>query len=60
MFGAMMFLCRTTWFRLLSILTIHAIHSPVDGMNEDDKDTAALGFIVALVGFVIVLLIAIL
>jgi hypothetical protein len=29
-------------------------------MNEDDKDTAALGFIVALVGFVIVLLIAIL
>jgi|SanBayMetagenome_1026888.scaffolds.fasta_scaffold10201_4 hypothetical protein len=27
-------------------------------MNEDDKDTAALGFIVALVGFVIVLLIA--
>jgi hypothetical protein len=29
-------------------------------MNEDDKDTAALGFIVALVGFVIVLLIAVL
>jgi hypothetical protein len=27
-------------------------------MNEDDKDTAALGFIVALVGFVVVLLIA--
>jgi len=29
-------------------------------VNEDDKDTAALGFIVALVGFVIVLLIAVL
>jgi len=27
-------------------------------MNEDDKDTAALGFIVALAGFIIVLLIA--
>ena len=27
-------------------------------MTEEDKDTAALGFIVALVGFVIVLLIA--
>ena len=27
-------------------------------MNEDDKDVAALGFVVALVGFVIVLLIA--
>jgi hypothetical protein len=29
-------------------------------MNEEDKDVAALGFIVALAGFVIVLLIAIL
>jgi len=27
-------------------------------MNEDDKDVAALGFIVALAGFVIVLLIS--
>ena len=27
-------------------------------MNEDDKDVAALGFIVAVVGFVVVLLIA--
>lgn len=27
-------------------------------MNEEDKDVAALGFIVALAGFVIVLLIA--
>jgi hypothetical protein len=29
-------------------------------MNEDDKDVAALGFIVAVVGFTVVLLIAIL
>ena len=29
-------------------------------MNEEDKDVAALGFIVALAGFVIVLLIALL
>jgi len=29
-------------------------------MNEDDKDVAALGFIVAVAGFVIVLLIAML
>ena len=58
MSGAMMFLCRTTWFRLLSIPITHATPSPVDGMTEEDKDVAALGFIVAVAGFVIVLLIA--